>query len=224
MRSWSQKRLRKDREIMKVAVLDINGKDTGRKADLSNDVFAIEPNNHAVYLDVKQYLANQRQGTHKAKERAEIVGSTRKIKKQKGTGTARAGSIKSGVFKGGGRIFGPRPRNYGFKLNKNVKRLARKSALTIKAQEKAITVLEDFNFEAPKTKEFTAVLKALNLESKKSLFVLGAPNNNVYLSSRNLKGSEVITNSELSTYKILNATQVVLLESAVEGIESNLSK
>jgi len=209
---------------MKVAVLDINGKDTGRKADLSNDVFAIEPNNHAVYLDVKQYLANQRQGTHKAKERAEIVGSTRKIKKQKGTGTARAGSIKSGVFKGGGRIFGPRPRNYGFKLNKNVKRLARKSALTIKAQEKAITVLEDFNFEAPKTKEFTAVLKALNLESKKSLFVLGAPNNNVYLSSRNLKGPEVITNSELSTYKILNANQVVLLESAVEGIESNLSK
>ena len=209
---------------MKVAVLDINGKDTGRKADLSNKVFAIEPNNHAVYLDVKQYLANQRQGTHKAKERGEIVGSTRKIKKQKGTDTARAGSIKSGVFKGGGRIFGPRPRNYGFKLNKNVKRLARKSALTIKANEKAITVLEDFNFEAPKTKAFTAVLKALNLDSKKSLFVLGAPNNNVYLSSRNLKGSEVVTSSELSTYKILNANQVVLLESAIEGIESNLSK
>ncbi|MEC8323068.1 MAG: 50S ribosomal protein L4 [Bacteroidota bacterium] len=209
---------------MKVAVLDINGKDTGRKADLSNKVFAIEPNNHAVYLDVKQYLANQRQGTHKAKERAEIVGSTRKIKKQKGTGTARAGSVKSGVFKGGGRIFGPRPRNYGFKLNKNVKRLARKSALTIKAQEKAIVVLEDFDFESPKTKEFTAVLKALSLESKKSLFVLGTPNNNVYLSSRNLKGSEVITNSELSTYKILNANQLVLLESAIEGIESNLSK
>ena len=209
---------------MKVTVLDINGKDTGRKADLSNKVFAIEPNNHAVYLDVKQYLANQRQGTHKAKERAEIVGSTRKIKKQKGTGTARAGSIKSGVFKGGGRIFGPRPRNYGFKLNKNVKRLARKSALTIKAQEKAIVVLEDFDFESPKTKEFTAVLKALSLESKKSLFVLGTPNNNVYLSSRNLKGSEVVTNSELSTYKILNANQLVLLESAIEGIESNLSK
>jgi large subunit ribosomal protein L4 len=173
---------------------------------------------------VKQYLANQRQGTHKAKERAEIVGSTRKIKKQKGTGTARAGSIKSGVFKGGGRIFGPRPRNYGFKLNKNVKRLARKSALTIKAQEKAIVVLEDFDFETPKTKDFTAVLKALNLETKKSLFVLGTPNNNVYLSSRNLKGSEVLTSSELSTYKILNANQVVLLESAIEGIESNLSK
>jgi large subunit ribosomal protein L4 len=209
---------------MKVAVLDINGKDTGRKADLSNKVFAIEPNNHAVYLDVKQYLANQRQGTHKAKERAEIVGSTRKIKKQKGTGTARAGSIKSGVFKGGGRIFGPRPRNYGFKLNKNVKRLARKSALTIKAQEKAIVVLEDFDFEAPKTKNFTDVLKALNLETKKSLFVLGTPNNNVYLSSRNLKDSEVLTSSELSTYKILNANQVILLESAIEGIESNLSK
>ena len=209
---------------MKVAVLDINGKDTGRKADLSNKVFAIEPNNHAVYLDVKQYLANQRQGTHKAKERAEIVGSTRKIKKQKGTGTARAGSIKSGVFKGGGRIFGPRPRNYGFKLNKNVKRLARKSALTIKAQEKSIVVLEDFDFEAPKTKKFTSLLKALSLDSKKSLFVLGTPNNNVYLSSRNLKGSEVITNSELSTYKILNANQLVLLESAIEGIESNLSK
>lgn len=209
---------------MKVAVLDINGKDTGRKADLSNKVFAIEPNNHAVYLDVKQYLANQRQGTHKAKERAEIVGSTRKIKKQKGTGTARAGSIKSGVFRGGGRIFGPRTRNYGFKLNKNVKRLARKSALTIKAQQKSIVVLEDFDFEAPKTKEFTSLLKALNLESKKSLFVLGTPNNNVYLSSRNLKGSEVITNSELSTYKILNTNKLVLLESSIEGIESNLSK
>tara|TARA_B100001057_G_C22577612_1_gene843682 strand:- start:53 stop:682 length:630 start_codon:yes stop_codon:yes gene_type:complete len=209
---------------MKVAVLDINGKDTGRKADLSNKVFAIEPNNHAVYLDVKQYLANQRQGTHKAKERGEIVGSTRKIKKQKGTGTARAGSIKSGVFKGGGRIFGPRPRNYGFKLNKNVKRLARKSALTLKAQEKAIVVLEDFDFKEPKTKEFTAVLKALNMDNKKSLFVLGKTNNNVYLSSRNLKDSEVVINSELSTYKILNANQVVLFESAIEEIESKLSK
>ncbi|SFN98762.1 LSU ribosomal protein L4P [Bizionia echini] len=209
---------------MKVAVLDLNGKDTGRQVDLSKDVFAIEPNNHAVYLDVKQYLANQRQGTHKAKERAEISGSTRKIKKQKGTGTARAGSIKSGVFKGGGRMFGPRPRNYSFKLNKNVKRLARKSALSIKANEKSIVVLEDFNFESPKTKNFTAVLKALNLENKKSLFVLGASNNNVYLSSRNLKGSEVVTSSEISTYKILNANQVVLLESSLEGIVTNLSK
>jgi large subunit ribosomal protein L4 len=209
---------------MKVAVVDIKGKDTGRKVDLSKNVYAIEPNNHAVYLDVKQYLANQRQGTHKAKERAEIVGSTRKIKKQKGTGTARAGSIKSGIFRGGGRMFGPRPRNYGFKLNKNLKRLARKSALSIKANEKAITVLEDFSFDAPKTKNFTEVLKALGLENKKSLFVLGASDNNVYLSSRNLKGSEVITNSELSTYKILKANQIVLLESSLEEIELNLSK
>ena len=209
---------------MKVAVLDLNGKDTGRKADLSNDVFAIEPNNHAVYLDVKQYLANQRQGTHKSKERAEISGSTRKIKKQKGTGTARAGSIKSGVFRGGGRMFGPRPRNYSFKLNKNVKRLARKSAFTIKASEKSITVVEDFTFESPKTKNFTAVLRALNLDSKKSLFVLGGSNNNVYLSARNLKRSEVLIDSEISTYKILNANQIVLFESAIKNIETNLSK
>ena len=209
---------------MKIAVLDVNGKDTGRKADLSKDVFAIAPNNHAVYLDVKQYLANQRQGTHKSKERAEISGSTRKIKKQKGTGTARAGSIKSGIFKGGGRMFGPRPRNYNFKLNKNLKRLARKSALSIKAGEQSIVVLEDFNFDTVKTKNFTAVLKALDLENKKSLFVLGGSNNNVYLSSRNLKSSEVITSSELSTYKILNANQVILLEGALAGIETNLSK
>ena len=209
---------------MKVAVLDINGKDTGRKAELSKDVFGIEPNNHAVYLDVKQYLANQRQGTHKSKERGEITGSTRKIKKQKGTGTARAGSIKSGVFKGGGRMFGPRPRNYSFKLNKNLKRLARKSALTMKANDKDIVVLEDFNFDTPKTKNFTEVLKALDIQDKKSLFVLGASNNNVYLSSRNFKGSEVVTNSELSTYKILNANKLVLLESSLEGIQSNLSK
>jgi len=209
---------------MEIAVLDINGKETGRKANLSDAVFAIEPNNHAVYLDVKQYLANQRQGTHKAKERAEITGSTRKIKKQKGTGTARAGSIKSGVFKGGGRIFGPRPRNYGFKLNKSVKRLARKSALSIKAGESAVTVLENFSFEEVKTKNFVAVLKSLGLDAKKSLFVLAEANENVYLSSRNLKNAEVITAAELSTYKILNANKVVLLEGAVEGIETNLSK
>lgn len=209
---------------MKVAVVDINGKNTGREVELSADVFAIEPNNHAVYLDVKQFLANQRQGTHKAKERAEISGSTRKIKKQKGTGTARAGSIKSGIFKGGGRMFGPRPRNYSFKLNKGLKRLARKSALTMKANDEAIVVMEDFNFDSPKTKNFTNVLKALGVENKKSLFVLGASNNNVYLSSRNLKTSEVVMNSELSTYKILNANKLVLLESSLEGIESNLSK
>ena len=209
---------------MKVAVIDINGKNTGRKVELSDAVFGIEPNEHAIYLDVKQHLANLRQGTHKAKERAEITGSTRKIKKQKGTGTARAGSIKSGVFRGGGRMFGPRPRDYSFKLNKGLKKLARQSALSIKAKEDNIIVVEDFNFDAPKTKNFTAVLKALDLENKKSLFVLGGTNNNVYLSSRNLKRSEVINNSELSTYKILNANQIVLLESAIQGIETNLSK
>ena len=209
---------------MKVAVLDIKGKETGRKIELSDSVFAIEPNKHAVYLDVKQYLAHQRQGTHKSKERAEIAGSTRKIKKQKGTGTARAGSIKSPVFRGGGRIFGPRPKDYKQKLNKNLKRLARKSAFSIKSNEKAILVVENFNFEAPKTKDFKEVLKSLGLENKKSLFVLGDSNNNVYLSSRNLKGSEVITSSELSTYKILNANNIVLLEGSLEGIESNLTK
>jgi len=209
---------------MKVAVLDIKGKETGRNIELSDAVFAIEPNKHAVYLDVKQYLAHQRQGTHKAKERAEIAGSTRKIKKQKGTGTARAGSIKSPVFRGGGRIFGPRPKDYKQKLNKNLKRLARKSALTIKSNEKSILVVEDFNFDAPKTKNFKDILKSLGLENKKSLFVLGDSNNNVYLSSRNLKGSEVVTNSDLSTYKILNANNIVLLEGSLEGIESNLTK
>ena len=208
---------------MKVAVLDINGKDTGRKAELSDNVFAIEPNEHAVYLDVKQYLAHQRQGTHKAKERGEIAGSTRKIKKQKGTGTARAGSIKSPVFRGGGRIFGPRPKDYTQKLNKNLKRLARKSALSIKSKDNAIMVVEDFDFDTPKTKDFVNVLKSLGLENKKSLIVLGDSNKGVYLSSRNFKGSDVVTNSELSTYKILNASNVVLLEGSLEGIESNLN-
>ncbi|WP_416440175.1 50S ribosomal protein L4 [Leeuwenhoekiella sp. A16] len=209
---------------MKLAVVDIKGKETGREVELSNDVFGIEPNNHAVYLDVKQYLANKRQGTHKSKERAEISGSTRKIKKQKGTGTARAGSIKSPVFKGGGRAFGPRPRNYSFKLNKGLKRLARRSALTIKANDKAITVVEDFNFETPKTKDFINVLQALGLENKKSLFVLGDTNNNVYLSSRNLRTSEVVKSSELSTYKIMNVHNVVFLEGSLEEIEQTLNK
>lgn len=209
---------------MEVKVLDFNGKDTGRKVQLSDSVFAIEPNNHAVYLDVKQYLANQRQGTHKAKERAEVTGSTRKIKKQKGTGTARAGSIKNPLFKGGGTIFGPRPRSYSFKLNKALKRLARKSAFSIKAKEASIIVLEDFGFEAPNTKNFINVLKALGLENKKSLFVLGEANKNVYLSSRNLKSSNVVTSSELSTYAILNTNNLVLLEGSLELIEENLSK
>ncbi|KAF2334113.1 50S ribosomal protein L4 [Flavobacterium ginsenosidimutans] len=209
---------------MEVKVLDFNGKDTGRKVQLSDSVFAIEPNNHAVYLDVKQYLANQRQGTHKAKERAEVAGSTRKIKKQKGTGTARAGSAKNPLFKGGGTVFGPRPRSYSFKLNKGLKRLARKSAFSIKAKEANIVVLEDFNFEVPNTKNFINVLKALGLENKKSLFVLGESNKNVYLSSRNLKASNVVTSSELSTYAILNANNLVLLEGSLELIEENLSK
>ena len=209
---------------MEVKVLDINGKETGRKVKLSDSVFAIEPNNHAVYLDVKQYLANQRQGTHKAKERAEVAGSTRKIKKQKGTGTARAGSAKNPLFKGGGTVFGPRPRSYSFKLNKSLKRLARKSAFSIKAKESNIVVVEDFNFDSPNTKKFIGFLQALGLENKKSLFVLGESNKNVYLSSRNLKASSVVTNSELSTYAILNANNLVLLEGSLEGIEENLSK
>ncbi|RRJ93628.1 50S ribosomal protein L4 [Flavobacterium macacae] len=209
---------------MEVKVLNFNGKETGRTITLSDSVFAIEPNNHAVYLDVKQYLANQRQGTHKAKERAEVAGSTRKIKKQKGTGTARAGSAKNPLFKGGGTVFGPRPRSYSFKLNKSLKRLARKSAFSIKAKESNITVLEDFTFDAPNTKNFINVLKALGLENKKSLFVLGDSNKNVYLSSRNLKSSSVVSSSELSTYAILNANNLVLLEGSLEGIEENLSK
>ncbi|QYJ67242.1 50S ribosomal protein L4 [Flavobacterium litorale] len=209
---------------MEVKVLDINGKETGRTVTLSDSVFAIEPNKHAVYLDVKQYLANQRQGTHKAKERAEITGSTRKIKKQKGTGTARAGSIKNPLFKGGGRVFGPRPRSYSFKLNKNLKRLARKTALTLKAKEANLVVVEDFNFDAPNTKNFINVLKALGLDNKKSLFVLGDTNKNVYLSSRNLKNSSVITASELNTYGIVYTNSLVLAESSLEGIVENLSK
>ena len=209
---------------MKVSVLDITGKDTGRQVELSDAVFAIEPNDHAVYLDVKQHLANKRQGTHKAKERGEITGSTRKIKKQKGTGTARAGSIKSPVFRGGGRVFGPRTRDYSFKLNKNLKRLARKSALSIQAKDSNIVVVENFSFETPKTKEFINVLASLGLDNKKSLFVLGEENKNVYLSSRNLKGSEVVGATELNTYKVLNANTVVLFENAIEGIEANLSK
>ena len=209
---------------MKVAVLDITGKDTGRKVELSKDVFGIEPNDHAIYLDVKQYLANQRQGTHKSKERAEIAGSTRKIKKQKGTGTARAGSIKSGVFRGGGRMFGPRPRDYSFKLNKNLKRLARKSALSIQAKDKNLVVIEDFNFDTPKTKNFIDVLKALELDTKKALFVLSNENANVYLSSRNLKKAKVVKASEINTYGVLNANKVVITESSLDGINTNLSK
>ena len=209
---------------MELKVHNIKGKETDKKVKLDKLVFGIEPNDHAIYLDVKQYLANNRKGLHKAKERAEIAGSTRKIKKQKGTGTARAGSIKSGVFRGGGRIFGPRPRDYNLKLNKKLKKLARKSALSLKAKEKAITVVEDFEFKSPKTKDFIKVISSLKLDIKKSLFVFAASNKNVYLSSRNLEGPEVITCSELSTYKILNAKQLVISESSLDIINKNLAK
>ncbi|MDA0774246.1 MAG: 50S ribosomal protein L4 [Bacteroidetes bacterium] len=207
---------------MEVAVLDRTGKDTGRKAKLSKEIFGIEPNTHAIYLDVKQHLANKRQGTHKSKERAEIAGSTRKIKKQKGTGTARAGSIKNPLFKGGGRVFGPEPRDYSQKVNKKVKRLARKSALSIKAKDKAIMVLEDFQLEQPKTADYLALLNALGLADKKTVYVLGEANKNVYLSSRNLAHAEVITDSELNTYKITNASNIILSESAIARLESIL--
>ena len=224
MRSWTQKWLHLNIEVMKVSVLDQKGKDTGRQVDLSKDVFGVDPNEHALYLDVKQYLAHQRQGTHKTKERAEIKGSNRKIKKQKGTGTARAGSIKNPLFRSGGRIFGPRVRSYNQKVNKNVKRLARKSALSLKAKNKSLTVVEDFDFDAPKTKSFTAVLNALGVSDKKSLLVLGSSAKNVYLSARNLKGAEVVNDAELSTYKIVNAQHLILAESAVNSIISNLNK
>ena len=209
---------------MKVAVVDFNRKKTGRNVDLSDAIFAIEPNDHAIYLDVKHHLANKRQGTHKSKERADITGSTRKIKKQKGTGTARAGSIKSPIFRGGGRAFGPRPKDYSFKLNKGVKRLARQSALSIKAKEENIVVLEKISFEAPKTKDFINILKSLDLENKKSLFVLEESNKNVYLSSRNLKDVNIVNGSKISTYNVLNANKVVLSEECLEEIESNFSK
>ena len=207
---------------MKVSVYQNSGKDSGKKIDLADEIFAIEPNDHAIYLDVKQYLANQRQGTHKAKERAEIVGSTRKIKRQKGTGTARAGSIKSPLFRGGGRIFGPRPRNYGFKLNKKLKAIARKSALTYKAQENGIRVLEDLNFEAPKTKDYIQLLTSLELQDKKTLLVLPEVDKNVWLSSRNLPKAKVTTVDALHTYELLDADELLISESSVEKIENLL--
>ena len=209
---------------MELNVLNIEGKETGRKVSLDASVFAIEPNTHAIYLDVKQHLANKRQGTHKSKERAEIVGSTRKIKKQKGTGTARAGSIKNPLFRGGGRVFGPTPRDYSQKVNKKVKRLARKSALSIKAKENQITVVEDIQLDALKTKGYLNMLAALGLSDKKSVLVLGEQNKNVYLSSRNLKQSKVVINSELNTYAISNAQNLIFSESAIAGLETLLNR
>lgn len=207
---------------MEIAVLKNSGEETGRKVNLSEDIFGIEPNDHAIYLDVKQFLANQRQGTHKSKERGEIAGSTKKIKKQKGTGTARAGSIKSPIFRGGGRVFGPKPRNYGFKLNKKLKQLARKSALAYKVQDNSLVVLEDLNFETPKTKEFINVLKNISVADKKTLVVLGDQNKNVTLSGRNLQNAKVTTADSLSTYDVLNADSLILSESSVEKIENLL--
>ena len=224
MCTWSQKRIRNSSEIMEVNVLNIEGKETGRKVKLDKSIFGIEPNDHVIYLDVKQHLANKRQGTHKSKERAEIKGSTRKIKKQKGNGTARAGSIKNPLFKGGGRVFGPTPRDYSQKVNKKVKRLARKSALSIKAKQNSIIVLEDIQWDAPKTKNYLQMLAALGLSDKKSLLVLGDLNKNVYLSSRNLKNSKVVINSELNTYGISNANSLILSESSIAGLESILNK
>ena len=207
---------------MEIAVLKNSGEDTGRKVSLSDDIFAIEPNDHAIYLDAKQYLANQRRGTHKSKERAEISGSTRKIKKQKGTGTARAGSIKSPIFRGGGRVFGPKPRNYGFKLNKKLKALARKSALAYKAKDKNLMILEDFSFETPKTKDFANVLSSLSISDKKTLFVVSKEEKNVVISARNLQNTKVITADTLSTYDVLNADSLLISESSVEKIENLL--
>lgn len=206
---------------MKLAILNTAGEDTGKKVDLKKDIFGVEPSDHAIYLDVKQYLANRRQGTSKTKERAEVVGSSRKIKRQKGTGMARAGDIKSPIFRGGGRTFGPRPRNYSFKLNKKVKQLARLSALSYKAKDKGIMVLEDFTMEAPRTKEFFDIRKNLNIDQKKSLLVLPEPNKNIYLSSRNLEKSKVITVSELNTYDIMNASVVVFLESSLNLLQTS---
>ena len=207
---------------MELKVHNIKGKETDKKVKLDKLVFGIEPNDHAIYLDVKQYLANNRKGLHKAKERAEIAGSTRKIKKQKGTGTARAGSIKNPLFRGGGRVFGPRPRSYDQKINKKVKRLARKSALAYKVKNKEILILEDFNLSNPNTSDYLNIIKAFGLETKKTLLVTSEINNNIYLSSRNLKNSKVVINSELNTYEITDANSILILESAVEGIESTL--
>ena len=203
---------------MELSIVNITGKDTGKKITLNDTIFKIEPNDHAIYLDVKQYLANKRQGTHKAKERNEIAGSTRKIKRQKGTGTARAGSIKSPVFRGGGRVFGPQPRDYSFKLNRKVKQLARKSALSYKANDNNIKVIEDFNFEVPRTKEFVDLRNNLEVSDKKMLLVLSEQNKNIYLSSRNLQDAKVVTVSELTTYDIMNASVVLFVENSIEPL------
>ena len=209
---------------MEVNVVNVSGKETGAKVQLPESVFGIEPNDHAIYLDVKQFLANQRQGTHKSKQRNEIAGSTRKLYKQKGTGGARAGSVKSPLFNGGGRVFGPQPRDYSFKLNKKLKSLARKSALSYKAQDSSIVVVEDFTFDTIKTKSYIQLTADLNVSDVKTLLVLGAANNNVYLSSRNLKKTKVITANQLNTYDVLNAGKLILTTGALKTLEEALAK
>ena len=209
---------------MEVKVLNLSGKETGAKVQLPESVFGVKPSDHAIYLDVKQYLANQRQGTHKSKQRNEIAGSTRKLHKQKGTGGARAGSIKSPLFNGGGRVFGPQPRDYSFKLNKKLKQLARKSALSYKAQENNVVVLDEVNFDSIKTKNYVALVNSLNLADEKTLLVLPAYNNNVYLSSRNLKKAKVIVASDLNTYDVLNATKLLLTADSVKTLEEAFAK
>lgn len=204
---------------MELKVYNIKGEDTGRQINLNDSIFGVEPNDHAIYLDVKQFMANNRQGTHSAKERAEISGSTRKLKKQKGTGSARFGSIKNPIFRGGGRIFGPRPKDYSFKLNKKLKQLARKSALTYKAKSEELFVIEDFNFESPKTKQYQEIKNNLKIGDKKSLLVLAESNKNIYLSSRNLQGSKTVTISELTTYDIINAKALIFAESSIDALE-----
>lgn len=209
---------------MEVNVLNLSGKETGAKVQLPESVFGVEPNDHAIYLDVKQYLANQRQGTHKSKQRNEIAGSTRKLHKQKGTGGARAGSIKSPLFNGGGRVFGPQPRDYSFKLNKKLKQVARKSALSYKAKENNIVVIDTVDFDSIKTKNYVALVNALNVADEKTLLVLPAYNNNVYLSSRNLKKAKVIAASDLNTYDVLNATKLLLTADSVKTLEEAFAK
>ncbi|MCA5004254.1 50S ribosomal protein L4 [Sphingobacterium bovistauri] len=209
---------------MEVKVLNLSGKETGAKVQLPETVFGVTPNDHAIYLDVKLYLANQRQGTHKSKQRNEIAGSTRKLHKQKGTGGARAGSIKSPLFNGGGRVFGPQPRDYSFKLNKKLKQVARKSALSYKAQENNVLVLDAVNFDSIKTKNYVALVNALNVADEKTLLVLPDYNNNVYLSSRNLKKAKVVVASDLNTYDVLNATKLLLTTDSVKTLEEALAK
>jgi large subunit ribosomal protein L4 len=209
---------------MEVAVLKYSGESTGKKVSLSDSVFGIEPNDHAIYLDVKSFLANQRQGTHKSKQRNEIAGSSKKIKKQKGTGGARAGNIKNPQFKGGGRIFGPTPRDYSFKLNKKVKDLARKSALSYKAKDNSIAILEDFTFESAKTKQYVSLLNALSLNDKKTLLVLPEANKNVVLSGRNIQNAKITTADKINTYDVMNADSVIFIESSIGKIENLLNK